>query len=232
MIAIAKVLLFAILVVIAAAVGAAVTFFGAIFIGILTGASQMEGALAMGAASLMPMGAVAGALIGIWLSWKLVRRLDDRSALGGGFGLTILVAGSVAGYFFYEDLTDGNPYSAAEEPTVFVEWRLPDLVPQEQIGQVYRHSMRSSYMNWTLNTGWDEPYARDEDGRTILRLWAKIRWRVNGRRFQLWKAPYHDDRMTVDFELGKDPPATAEYGPWQDVKDHPGHAFRTRVHRD
>jgi len=231
MVVIAKILLFAFLVVFAAAVGGVATFFGAVFLGILTGASQMEGALAMGAASLAPMGAAVAALIGIWLSWKYVSRIDDRTAMGGGYGLTVLAAGSVAAYFAYEDLTDGNPYAADEEPTVYVEWRLPHLVPHEQVGRIYRHQMRSSYMDWILSTGWDEPNARDEDGHTILRLWAKIRWRVTGRRFQVWQAPHHDDRMTVDLALGKDPPATAEYGPWQDVKNHPGNAFRTRVSR-
>ena len=66
MLQIAKILLFFLVVAVAvgAALGAIGTFFGLISISLLLGASNMEGGLAMGAASLAPVGASLGVLAG------------------------------------------------------------------------------------------------------------------------------------------------------------------------
>ena len=71
--------------------------------------------------------------------------------------------------------------------------------------------------------------ARDEDGHTILRFKGYPQWRQPGRIFQLWRAPNHDDRITVELELGYDPQPSNDYGPWREVESAPGNAFRTRV---
>ena len=229
MVGFARFLLFIQLVVIAAAIGAVVVFLGVIALGTLTGSSNINGGLAMGAAGLMPVGAIAGAILGGVFSWRMISRWDNKAILGGGFGLFGFVAMLVGGWFLHQELTDGNPYEPDEEPTVLIEWRLPELVPHNEIKPVYRYTMRSSYMDWTLTTNWAEPFARDDGASTILRFTGKIRWRVTGRIFQLWKFPRHDDRITVDLMLPRHPQPSEEFSPWVGVESAPGHAFRTRI---
>ena len=96
---------------------------------------------------------------------------------------------------------------------------------------MFLFTMRSSYQNWILSGGWDLPRVRDEVGVSILRMTVNIRWRVTGRIFQLWRTPHHDNRITVDIGLPRDPDHPDEDGPWQNVTGNPGHAFRTRVER-
>lgn len=229
MVLIARILLFTGIVAIAAAAGAFVAFVGIILLGTLTGSDNMNGGLAMGAAGLAPVGALAGAALGAWLAWRLISRLDSRAAMAGGYGLAALAGLSVGGWFLVQELTDGNPYAQGEEPTVLIEWRVPETVRHDWVDGVYRFMMRSSYMDWPLSTDWDEPRARDEDGHTILRMRGEIRWRVPKRTFQFWRARAQDDRITVELDLPRDPRPTADYGPWREVESHPGHAFRTRV---
>ncbi len=62
--------------------------------------------------------------------------------------------------------------------------------------------------------GWADVPARDEGSTTILNLYGKIRWRVTGRTFQLWRAPNHDDRITVDLGVPKDPEPSVEFSAW------------------
>ncbi len=154
--------------------------------------------------------------------------MSKTTVLAGGFGLVGLSAPSVAVWFLVQDLTDGNPYPPDAEPTVLIEWRLPEAVRHDWVDGIFRFTMRSSYMDWTLTSHWQEPRARDEDGRTILRMRAIIRWRVNDRIFQLWRAPNHGDRITADLGSPRDPKPTAEYGPGHEVDSAPGNAFRTR----
>jgi len=229
MVLIARLLLFIQIVIIAAVLGAAVIFFGTIVLAMMFGASDEEGALAMGAAGLMPAGAVIGAGLGAWLAWRMLRRMKAASIMAGGYGLAGLAALSAGGWLLYEDLSDGNPYPQGKEPVVQIEWRLPETVPHAQVKRVFRFMMRSSYMNWILSTEWDSPAVRDEDGHSILRWRGQIRWRVTGRTFQMWRAPLHNVRITVDLNLPRDPKPAAEYGPWQQVRSAPGHAFRTRI---
>ncbi len=229
MVVIAKILLFLQIVVIAAAVGAIAAFLGVIFLATLSGADDMNGGLAMGAAGFAPVGALVGAALGAWLAWRLITRISNAAILGGGYGLAALAALAVGGWFIHQDLTDGDPYASDAEPTVLIEWRLPEVVRHDQVDAIYRFTMRSSYMDWTLSTAWDQPRARDEDRHTTLRMRGNIRWRVTGRIFQLWRAPAHNDRITVDLSLSRDPEPMAEYGPWREVVGAPGHAFRTRV---
>jgi len=229
MVLIARILLFLQIVVIAAAAGAVVAFFGIYLLATLAGADDMSGALAMGSAQLAPVGGLAGALLGAWIAWRMIAGGGDAAVMAGGYGLAVLAGLALGGWYLVDELTDGNPYAQGEEPTVLIEWRLPEKVRHEDVDRIYRYTMRSSYMDWTLNTHWDEPRARDEDEHTVLRMRGEIRWRVPDRIFQLWRAPNHDDRFTVDLGLPRDPDPTAEYGPWQDVADAPGHAFRTRI---
>jgi hypothetical protein len=226
----AKVLLFVHLVVIGAVVGAFGAFYGSYGFGKLLGASDMEGGLAMGAAGMMPYGALIGAGLGIWLGVSKMPAWSSTIIKAGGFGLTGLAVLAVVGVYAYQELTDGDPYAVHEEPTVLIEWRLPEAFPHDQVKRTFRHTMRSSYMNWTLDTFWDDTPARDEAGRTVLRLKAKIRWRVTGRIFQLWRAPFHNSRTTIDPGLPRvipEPPT--EFTPWTDVEGAPGNAFRWRV---
>ncbi|MCB1440214.1 MAG: hypothetical protein H6888_16010 [Nitratireductor sp.] len=231
MIFLARILLALQMAVIAAAIGAVVIFFGIIGLGFLTGSSNINGGLAMGAAGLVPAGAVAGAIVGVILALKFVPRMDGRSAAAAGYGITLVAALSVGGWFAIQELTDGNPYEAGKEPVLHVEWRIPETFPHQHVDRVFRHMMRSTWRDWTLSTWWDEPRARDEDGHTILRFAGEIRWREKGRVFQFWRAPYHDDRITVELGLPDDPPGTEEYGPWREVETAPGNAFRVRVER-
>ena len=231
MVATAKLLFFLMIVLLAAALGAVAMFFGSILFGVLTGATMREGALAMGAAGLAPFGALAGAGLGAWFGWRALSRMSDGAAKAAGFGLAAVPVLGLGVWFAFEELTDGDPYPPDKEPLVLIEWRLPESFPHDRVGRVFRHTMRSSYMNWTLSTQWDTPRARDEDGKTVLCLQARIRWRVTGRIFQLWRAPHHDDRITVDAGLPADPPHADDYGPWNSVPGYPGHAFRTRVVR-
>ncbi len=229
MVSIAKILLFLQIVIIAAAVGAVVAFSGLLLVAGLSGGDDINGGLAMGAAGFAPVGALVGAALGVWLAWRTIARTSDTVILAGGYGLAVLAAGAVGGWFFYQEMTDGDPYTSGAEPTVLIEWRLPEVVRHDWVDRIFRYTMRSSYMDWTLSTGWDEPRARDEDARTILRMRAKIRWRVTGRVFQLWRAPDHNDRITVGLGLSRDPEPTQQYGAWHEVEGAPGHAFRTRV---
>ncbi|MCB1478932.1 MAG: hypothetical protein KDJ62_08665 [Rhodobiaceae bacterium] len=225
----ARILLFVIIVVVAAAAGTVGIFFGSYYFGILLGASTMEGGLAMGAAGLAPWGGAIGGALGAWYAWRLVRRIGKRAAMAGGYGITLFAALCVGGWFLAEDLTDGDPYEIGEAPTVLVEWRLPETVCHECVDRIFRFTARSTYKDWTLSDNWDAPRARDEDGHTILRFRVYPQWRQPGRIFQLWRAPNHDDRITVDLDLGYDPQPSDGYGSWRDVPDVPGNAFRTRV---
>lgn len=229
---IARILLFLQIVVLAAAIGAIVGFFGLILLGEVTGTSNINGGLAMGAAGFAPVSALVGALAGAWFGWRLIGRLGRNTVMFGGFGIAVLIALSVGGWLLFEELNDGNPYAPDKEPTLLIEWRLPGLIAHDEARQFYRHLLRTSYMDWVLNVGWDEPHARDENGQTILRLSGKIRWRVTGRTLQIWRFPLHDVRITAELGLGKDPKPMAEYGPWQAVKEAPDHAFRTRIAAD
>ena len=231
MVFIAKVLLFLQVVIITAAIGAAVTFVGLISIATMFGASDREGGLAMGAAGIAPMGALVGAAVGMLLAWRMIRLMSNPAILVGGYGLAALVVAAVGAWFAYEELTDGDPYASGGEPTMHIEWRLPEKVSHDQVDRVFRFTMRSSYTDWTLSTHWDLPRVRDEGEVSILRMRAQIRWRVTGRIFQLWRAPNHDDRITIDPGLPRDPEHQEDYGPWQNVADQPGHSFRTRVSR-
>lgn len=228
MVLIARILLFILIVAIAAVVGAFAAFFGLYFIGKLMGASDFEGALAMGAAGFMPAGAVVGAIAGAIFAWRLNRRLEPRAAMGAGYGLAGLIALVAASWFGLDYYREGGPYAVEEEPLVLIEWRLPEQLAASDV-VLYRHTMRSTFMDWTLNTGWDDPPAREEEGRTVLRFRGYLRWRREGRIFQLWKFPQHDDRITVELKLGADPEAQADSGPWREAGE--GHAFRTRVVR-
>jgi len=232
MVLIAKLLLFLEVVAIAAAIGAIIAFFGLFLVATLAGASNMNGGLAMGAAGMAPVGAVVGAGLGAWLGWRLITHADKTAVLTGGYGLAAIAVLAVGGWLLMEELTDGDPYPPTAEPTVLIEWRLPETVRHDWVDRIFRYTMRSSYMDWTLSTDWDEPRARDEDGHTILRMRGTIRWRVTGRIFQLWRAPADDDRITVDLGLPRDPKPTADYGPWIEVESAPGNAFRTRIATD
>jgi len=229
MLTLARILLFVQCVLIAAALGAVAVFILVMALGALTGSSNINGGLAMGAAGMMPIGGVIGAALGAWLGWRAVTRWSRRMVLGAGFGLLALATVIAGGWWLTQELTDGNPYAAGKEPTVLIEWRLPGLVPHNKVQPVYRYTMRSTYMDWTLTSHWDDPFARDEDGRTILRFRGIPRWRVDGRIFQLWQFPDHDNRITVDLGLPRDPKPQPDYGPWQTVAEAPGHAFRTRT---
>ena len=228
MVLIARILLFVLIVAIAAVVGAFAAFFGLYFIGRLMGATDFEGALAMGAAGFMPIGAVAGAVAGAILAWVLIRKLEPRAAMGAGYGLAGAIALGAAGWFGLDYYQQGGPYAVEDEPLVQIEWRLPEQIAASDV-VLYRHTMRSTFMDWTLDTAWDDPAAREEEGRTVLRFRGYLRWRREGRIFQLWKFPEHNDRITVELKLGADPEAQADYGPWREAGE--GHAFRTRVVR-
>ncbi|MCP4182897.1 MAG: hypothetical protein GY761_06220 [Hyphomicrobiales bacterium] len=229
MLFIARILLFLQIVAITGALAGIITFLGVILIANLFGASNMEGALAMGAAGIAPFGALAGGILGAWIAWLMISRSSRSVIMGFGFGFMVLAGLGVGGWFVYQELTDGNPYIQGKEPTVLIEWRLPEKVNHDYLDRIFRYTMRSSYKDWTLTTRWNTPRGRDEGEYTILRLRAKIRWRVTGRIFQLWRAPNHDDRITVDLGLPRDPEAMAEYGPWNKVKAAPGNEFRIRV---
>lgn len=229
---IARLLLFAGIVVISAAIGATAMFFGTFFIATLFGASNINGGLAMGAAGLMPLGGLIGAGLGAWFAWRVVTRSSARAAMAGGYGLLAFAVIAVGGWFGYREMTDGDPYEASAEPTVHVEWRLPEKVADEDVKRTYRYTMRSTFRDWTLSSSWDIPPFRQEDAHTVLRFRGTIRWRADGRIFQLWTFPNHDDRITVDLNLGDDPAHSRDYGEWRDVPAAPGHAFRTRVARE
>ncbi len=229
MLLIARILLFIQIVIIAAALGAFGSFFGLISISLLLGADSREGALAMGAAGLMPIGGLLGAGIGVWVAWKAITGLNKAAILGGGFGLLALAMASVGGWFVLEEMADGDPYDAAKEPTAHIEWRLSKLVPVEQIKPVYRYTMRSTFMDWTLSSHWDDPYFREENGKTILRFRASLRWREDGRMFQVWNFPKHDDRTTVILDMPDDPSPSEAFSAWQPVEGEHGEAVRWRV---
>ena len=110
MVLIARLLLGLQILVVMAAIGACVAFFGAIGLGLLFGASNMEGGLAMGAAGLMPIGGLVGAGLGLWLAWRLIRKLPPRATMLAGFGMAVLIAAVVAAWFIYDELSDGTPY--------------------------------------------------------------------------------------------------------------------------
>ncbi|PHP65385.1 hypothetical protein CSC94_19895 [Zhengella mangrovi] len=228
---VAKIVVFLEVAILGAAGGALMAFYGVILLGMLTGSSNMNGGLAMGAAGIAPLGAVAGALGGVWLAWKIIRESGKRIVLGLGYGLAAVCLVAVGGWFLVQEMTDGDPYEPGKEPLVHLEWRLPDKVRHDQVDRVFRQMMRSSHMNWILSDWWDEPRARDEGDRTVLRMVVQIRWRVTGRTFQLWRAPDHDNRITVDLGLPRDPKASADYGPWREVEGYPGNEFRWRIER-
>ena len=229
MILIARILLFLQGIVVASALGAVITFFGVILVALLFGASDREGGLAMGAAGIAPLGAIAGGILGAWIAWRMITRLSNTTIIRSSFGIVGFVGLLGAGWYVFQEMTDGNPYAAHEEPTVLIEWRLPEKVNHDWLDRIFRYTMRSSYMNWTLSTQWDTPRGRDEGDHTILRMRANIRWRVTGRIFQVWRAPDHDNRITVDLGLPRDPKPMEDFSPWHTVQSAPGNAFRFRV---
>lgn len=227
-----KIFLTIVIVALSAGAGAAILFFGLIFVSIMLGASTMEGGLAMGAAGLMPLGGLGGAIMGLWISWQLSQKTSGRAMAIAGFIAIAFVGACIGGWFIWQDRADGDPYASNEEPIAHIEWRLPELFPHDKVVQTFRYSARSTFKDWTLTTHWDDPVARDEDGHTIIRIRAFLRWRRDGRQLQLWRWPNHDDRITTDAGLPDDPPFSEEYGPWKEVASAPGYAFRIRVDRD
>ena len=166
---VAKILLFLQVVVICAALGAVLAFVGLMIFGNLAGASNMEGALAMGAAGLAPYGALAGAAIGVWISLRMMARMSRGAILLGGYGLAAIVVFAIGAYFVIEELSDGNPYEIENEPVLLVEWRLPEQIQHSMADRIFRYSLRSTFMDWSLSLGWDTPRVRDEGGVSILK---------------------------------------------------------------
>ena len=161
----------------------------------------------------------------------MMARMSRGAILLGGYGLAAIVVFAIGAYFVIEELSDGNPYEIENEPVLLVEWRLPEQIQHSMADRIFRYSLRSTFMDWSLSLGWDTPRVRDEGGVSILKLRGYLRWRENGRVMQLWRAPNHDDRITVQLGLDDDPAHQEEFGPWRSVEEEPGLAFRTRVVR-
>ena len=231
MLVLARILTFIQFALLGALIGAVLAFVFIMLVGTATGASNINGGLAMGAAGMTPIGGIIGGVIGAVVAWRLIAKASNSVIYGFGYGLAGFCLMLAAGWFVLEELTDGNPYEQGKEPIVHIEWRLPEKFPHHMVDRTFRQMMRSSYMDWPLSDWWDNPRARDEDGKTILRMKVQIRWRVTGRKFQLWRWPNHDDRITVDMGIPKDPLASAEYSSWVEVEDAPGNAYRWRVER-
>ncbi|MCP5096867.1 MAG: hypothetical protein GY943_15055, partial [Chloroflexi bacterium] len=117
MVPVAKILLFLQIVIIAAAVGAVVAFFGLLLVAGLSGSDDVNGGLAMGAAGIAPVGALVGAALGVWLAWRTIERTSNAVILGAGYGLAVLAAGAVGGWFFHQDLTHAAPHATGAAPT-------------------------------------------------------------------------------------------------------------------
>jgi len=63
-------------------------------VAMLAGANNMNGGLAMGVANeITPLIAFAGLVLGLWLGWRTVRRMQDRTAYVWAGVLLVVMTG-------------------------------------------------------------------------------------------------------------------------------------------
>ena len=199
--------------------------FCVIALGTLTGGDTADGGLAMGAVSFMPIGAILGAAVGLWFGGKIAKMLPLAAVRILAAGIPALCLLTVGGYFIYQDLTDGNPYSLDRpRPVVNIEIRLPYKVAHRLVDPFYRKAW-VSYDCPHGRVSWDKPRARDEATFTVLRLKRTLYYRVPNRKLRFWRKEACG--VTVfDLNLPEDPRPTPNYGPWVETGNL---AIRTKI---
>lgn len=205
------------------AVGMVAGFYLFVIIGQAMGASNREGALAMGAAGLAPIAGVVMGLVGLWPGWWIAKRTPP--AVAGFVSVPILVGGIGAGAWFggaFDPPPPPDPnaayYYPGTPPEVAFEVRLDRKVPAEGIQGRWQKNLRTHQpMNYVA---WEDDPVREEDGVTILRLATRLAWRHDGRVLEVWEGemwPESGPRYLFDLDLAAVPEMTQGFGDWHRV---------------
>ena len=218
-----RLLLTVVIAAVIAAAGAVAAFFLVVVIGEALGASNREGALAMGAVGIAPLaGAVAG-LVGLWPGWWLAGRTPP--VVAGGISVPVMVAGIGAAVWFggvFDPPPPPDPnaeyYYPGTPPEVVFEVRLDRKVPAEGIEARWQKNLRT---HQPLNyVAWQDDPVREEDGVTVLRLATRLAWRHEGRVLEVWEGenwPEAGPRYLFDLGLAELPEMTEGFGEWHRV---------------
>lgn len=188
-----------------------------LLIGELLGASDFEGALAMGSVyGGAPIGAVLGGLAGIVLAVRMGRRAHPKTLrrTAGGIVLSIAALVVAIGVSLWED--DGNPYDLDKpRPVIHFEIRLPAGGRAPVSNRVLRGTL-NSYITFTI-LHWTKPLAvRLEGEHAIISGTALVFYRVDNREIEFW---FHGDEehRIFDLRLPDDLTATDSFTEWRRV---------------
>ena len=201
--------------IIGAVAGAAVGFFGSILVATALGASNMNGGLAMGAATtFLPLGAVIGAVLALVLvlKWRKGKGPDSKvSKIVGG----ILLAGCLAiGGYLYKEYWYVPPAPTLSGPvrTLHVEIRLPaDMIDEE-----YFKGQRTRLYAYQTVLDADKPLTRqDNGGIVVLGAQHRMHYRVNDRKITLWVR--YNRILVFELPIPEIPVPSDMFSDWQPV---------------
>ena len=216
--------------VLAALAGVASALLGWLVVGLLAnlllglrGMSDREGYRAMIAFfTFGPFGGLAGLSAGIWLVLRYFGGYTGFARIAGRGALVVVgVAGAVALGLWAYTLSDDLLVNQGPSPQVKFELRLPadTTLPAELAGVSMDLNTDKNTMPAVLTD------TRSEDGRPLIAGLVELYFRTRSRLIVL-RVPGEPDFM---LKLAANPPASAEFGPWQRVDhiaDGPGGELR------
>lgn len=186
-------------------------------IGLLTGADAREGGVAMAAALLgLPLGAVIGAGLGLWLALRW-RRRSGASVIGwqvwGALGLLVAGAGAFAFWLFDNDIPPSFAHDAPR-PVLEAEIRLPDGLP----GVDYAVNRGAQVRSQVVYSRTDQPLpTRLEPGYTVLSTRIELTYRTADRSLELYLSD--TELLVFDLPYAPSPDASETFSDWRGV-DH------------
>lgn len=202
---------------------------------------DMEGGLAMGAALVIgPIGAITGAVLGVWLVLR-ARRDRPGESLGKqglvAFGVMVALFAGLYGYLFHEPAA---PSFGAHEPKPILAFEL--RVPAGAVlddGTFVPWAQVATY-NTFIRTSGRMTMRRDGD-TAYFTAKVPLYFKIDTRRLEVWLGRH--TLYGFDLPIAKVPAAEARFGDWRRVNrieyrregrtvtDPPDAAFfiRTRV---
>ena len=221
-----------------AILGGIAGFFAIIGLGLLTGADNQQGALAMGAGTVgLPVGAVAGMILGAVIVVRLRSARSPPDAGSGqpnapsvdagegaprskgrtlqawvSIGLVLVCAAAFWTWFNWSG--DPPQFWGSKRPVLFAEIRIPNDDPDIAAAVARGTDIR----NGNVYHGVDGRIATEEDGPYVrLKLRHTIAYRTDDRSLELWLG---QKRLLIfDLDLPAKPPAQERFSDWRRV-DH------------
>jgi len=220
--------------------GAAIGFFGFIALGMLVGADNQQGALAMGAAvGGLPLGAVIGALLGAVIVIRMRRRpkelkttkadvvrpvstAQDDAQTGGGsvekqgwIALAIVVAAAAVFWTWFHWSNDPAILSdTGGKPVLMVEIKIPADNPNIQAAVTRGTDLR----NEDVYHGMDgRMLKRMEGDDAILSSTHTVAYKTTDRSVELWLG--QKQLLIFNLDLPRTPKEQRAFSEWRKV-DH------------